>query len=402
MGFWYSYKFAVHDNVNLSKIDKFNYLRSLLEGAASQAIQGLALSGDNYDSAVEILEQRFGKTQQIISAHMEEILKLQPCLTDCPSSLQFLYDKLSVHVQGLSSLGVSSQECGSLLIPIIMSKLSNEIRLKSAWKSTNEVWKIDGLLDTIKEVEACEASEAVNTQEIPLRKPPNQGSNSSRLIPIANTLFMTEGKEFQSRCVYCNGEQYSASYMKVQQIKERRDILQRNNRCLICLKTGHDANNCFKTKRCWHCDGKHHQSICARIDKPSEEKRRPNRNNIPRGMPNEHVTITTTTIAKSTTKGTVLLQTASCMAVNSSNSIPVRVIFDNRSWQSYVSSSVTSRLNLQSVNSENLHINTFGDTSYQKQKCNVVKLCLQTRNHEEVELYAVNFPVICSPLPSRV
>ena len=132
MGFWYSYKSAVHDNVNLSKIDKFNCLRSLLEGAASQAIQGLALSSDNYDSAVEILEQRFGKTQQIISAHMEEILKLQPSLTDCPSSLHFLYDKLSVHVQGLSSLGVSSQECGSLLIPIIMSKLSNEIRLKSA------------------------------------------------------------------------------------------------------------------------------------------------------------------------------------------------------------------------------------------------------------------------------
>ena len=123
--------------------------------------------------------------------------------------------------------------------------------------------KIDELLDTIKEVEACEASEAFNTQEVPLRKPPNQGSYSSRLIPTANTLFMTEGKEFRSRCVYCNGEQYSASCMKVQQMKERRDILQRNNRCLICLKTGHDVNNCFKTKRCRHCDGKHHQSICA-------------------------------------------------------------------------------------------------------------------------------------------
>ena len=104
---------------------------------------------------------------------------------------------------------------------------------------------------------------AVNTQEVSLRKPPNQGSNSSRLIPTANTLFMTEGKEFQSRCVYCNGEQYSASCMKIQRMKERRDILQRNNRCLICLKTDHDANNCFKTKRCRHCDGKHHQSICA-------------------------------------------------------------------------------------------------------------------------------------------
>ena len=82
MGFWDSYKSAVHDNVSLSKIDKFNYLRSLLEGATSRVIQGLALSSDNYDSAVEILAQRFGKTQQTISAHMEEILKLQPCLTD--------------------------------------------------------------------------------------------------------------------------------------------------------------------------------------------------------------------------------------------------------------------------------------------------------------------------------
>ena len=31
MGFWDSYKSAVHDNVSLSKIDKFNYLRSLLD-----------------------------------------------------------------------------------------------------------------------------------------------------------------------------------------------------------------------------------------------------------------------------------------------------------------------------------------------------------------------------------
>ncbi|XP_044165233.1 uncharacterized protein LOC122949165 [Acropora millepora] len=90
------------------------------------------------------------------------------------------------------------------------------------------------------------------------------------------------------------------------------------------------------------------------------------------------------------------------MAVSGSNSVPVRVLFDNGSQRSYVSSSVTSRLNLKPVTSEILQINTFGDTNYRKQKCNVVKLCLQTRQHEELELYAVNFPVICSSLPSRV
>ena len=120
-GFWDSYKSAVHDNEILSKINKFNYLKSLLEGAASRAIQGLTLSSSNYDSVVEILEQRFGRPQQITSAHMDEILKIQPCASDRPSSLRFLYNKLSVHVRGLSSLGVSSEQYGSLLIPIIMS-----------------------------------------------------------------------------------------------------------------------------------------------------------------------------------------------------------------------------------------------------------------------------------------
>lgn len=89
-GFWESYKSAVHDNESISKLDKFNYLRSLLEGTASRAIQGLALSSSKYDSAVEILEQRFGRPQQIISAHMDEIFKHQPSTSDSPSPLRFL------------------------------------------------------------------------------------------------------------------------------------------------------------------------------------------------------------------------------------------------------------------------------------------------------------------------
>lgn len=106
-------------------------MRSRLEGATSRAIEGLPLSSNNYDSAVEILKQRAGKTEQTITIHMEEFLKLQPCLTDCPSSLRFFYDKLSVYVRGVSSLRLSSQEYGSLLIPIIMSKLPNEMGRRS-------------------------------------------------------------------------------------------------------------------------------------------------------------------------------------------------------------------------------------------------------------------------------
>ena len=65
--FWDSYESAVHLNSALSDIDKFNYLRSLLEKSAYDAIAGLTLSSANYGEAIEILRKRFGNKQVIVS-----------------------------------------------------------------------------------------------------------------------------------------------------------------------------------------------------------------------------------------------------------------------------------------------------------------------------------------------
>ena len=37
----------------------------------------LTLSNANYDAAIEILKDRFGQPQQILSAHMDQIFKIQ-------------------------------------------------------------------------------------------------------------------------------------------------------------------------------------------------------------------------------------------------------------------------------------------------------------------------------------
>ena len=68
--FWEGFKSSVHQNTGLSVIDKFNYLRALLEGAAACSIQGLALTEGNYCAAIDILKERFGKPQHIIAGHM--------------------------------------------------------------------------------------------------------------------------------------------------------------------------------------------------------------------------------------------------------------------------------------------------------------------------------------------
>ena len=140
--FWDSFKLVVHENKAISLVDKFNYLSSLLEGPASRAIQGLLLTNANYKSAVQILQERFGRPQQIISAHMDELLKIPNCSgTKHSTSLRFIHDQISVHVRGLSSLGIASDEYGGLLIPVIMAKLPSEIRVHIARETKSSFGK---------------------------------------------------------------------------------------------------------------------------------------------------------------------------------------------------------------------------------------------------------------------
>ena len=157
--FWDSFKATVHENPEISTVNKFNYLSSLLDGPASKVVQGLTLTEANYNAAVTLLQERFGDQQVIISAHMEELMKLPDCNLDRPSSLRHLYDCVTIHVRGLSSLGIDLKHYGALLIPVIMQKLPNEIKLIMARNHPGQVWKIQDLLDTIQsEVTAREAT----------------------------------------------------------------------------------------------------------------------------------------------------------------------------------------------------------------------------------------------------
>ena len=52
---------AIHANDELNEVDKFQYLRSLLEGCAAETISGLPLTSSNYKHAVDVLTfSRFG------------------------------------------------------------------------------------------------------------------------------------------------------------------------------------------------------------------------------------------------------------------------------------------------------------------------------------------------------
>ena len=88
---------------------------------------------------------------------MDELLKIPEGTSDKASKLRFMYEKISVNVRGLESLDVSSSQYKSLLIPVIMSKLLQEVRIQVARNTAQEVWQMSDILDVIRqEVEARE------------------------------------------------------------------------------------------------------------------------------------------------------------------------------------------------------------------------------------------------------
>ncbi|XP_046848071.1 uncharacterized protein LOC124441651 [Xenia sp. Carnegie-2017] len=261
--FWDLYNATIHSSESMSKVNKFNYLFSLLEGSAARSIKGLTLTSANYDAAIAILQDRFGRTQQVIAAHMDQILQISACSENRTGQLRYVFDEISVQVRGLDSLGLSANQYGSLLKPITMSKLPSEIRLQVAQKATGDVWQIDELLKTIKfEVEAREMSESSRSIEKPQNKDkPNKPSTAGTFVVTKND---KDGAcSFKVKCVYCQGSHYSASCEEVKGREARVKILRDSNRCFICLKKGHQASKCIVTRKCRHCFGRHHQSICS-------------------------------------------------------------------------------------------------------------------------------------------
>lgn len=157
-GFWSQYETAIHNSASLSKIDKFSYLKSFLTNTAASAVAGLALTDDNYDSAITMLKSRFGRKDLVINAHMNKLLNMTAVkrATDV-LLLRKLYDDCEVQVRSLDALGVVSDAYGSLLCPILLKMIPEEIALEFMRREADNVLKAKELMEFLKlEVESRE------------------------------------------------------------------------------------------------------------------------------------------------------------------------------------------------------------------------------------------------------
>ena len=159
--FWDQFQTAIHENFELSKTEKLTYLKSYLVGPAARAIAGLKITESNYDAAIDMLKERFGRKDLIVSAHMSKLLSLTPVKRSSDIvALRRLYDECEVQIRGLEAMGVVSDTYGGLLCPILLQMIPDDLALAYTREiGSDHELKVPGLVAFLQhEVESRECA----------------------------------------------------------------------------------------------------------------------------------------------------------------------------------------------------------------------------------------------------
>ena len=138
--YWELFNANVHQ-LAIDKVQKFSYLRTTLEGEPATLIGNLELSADNYDSAITMLQERYGDKNRIIQEHYKKLLNLEPGRESYRELKQF-YDSLELHIRGLEGQGKDKDGYGDLLALILMEKMSSTLRRTLARDHRSTAWSL--------------------------------------------------------------------------------------------------------------------------------------------------------------------------------------------------------------------------------------------------------------------
>ena len=262
---------------------------------------------------------------------MEVLLNLEAVIGEHDlKGLRSLQNEVEASVRSLKALGVSS-EYGTMLTPVLLTKLPPAIRLIVSRKITDADLNLETLQTALEEeLVARERS----------RDPTRNVKRTHNHMPATATTLLSETQGFDGKqmCCYCQQTHSSGDCQVVKDINTRKQILKTSGRCFNCLRKGHIGKKCCTTPQCRSCNRKHHPSIC---DESASVKNVVSNQTNPRNITTPlnpsalaFVSTDTTTAMCSTQVKSVLLQTARalvCNPVRPDIPIQMRVLLDSGS-----------------------------------------------------------------------
>ena len=267
--FWEQYSASIHINKNLGTLEKFIYLKGNLEVTPLTTIGPLALTEENYEKAIGMLEDRYGRPDMIQDAHLRTMEEISPIFEASDEKrLRKFQEMIEGHQKGLEAVGIEPKLYEMIMVPKLMRKLSLLIRAQIT-KSRKDIskpltWKefMEALKKEVTILEDCkgEKRDEKPRYDCPEREECKSEEKSGTWTTVKSLLVRKK-----DGCAYCLGDHEPGSCEKVTTVTKRKEILRRYRRCFGCLRKGHITRDCKSKKacECRKCD--HHTSLCEEV-----------------------------------------------------------------------------------------------------------------------------------------
>ncbi|GFT83047.1 uncharacterized protein NPIL_306591 [Nephila pilipes] len=179
-----------------------------IKSEARELVESFPITNENYPLAIESLTERYGRKELLIDFYVRELLKLvlNNATKKKQDSLSSLYNKLSTQLRALSSLGVTTDQCGVILYPLVESSLPTHIlrsfeRQRKNIDSEQSISALDATVSFLKsEVQSEEKIKLSRSEILPYERECKHLAKSQNTLPAAAELFIQESKD---TCAFC-------------------------------------------------------------------------------------------------------------------------------------------------------------------------------------------------------
>lgn len=127
--FYDLFVFSVHNNAKLSRVQKLHYLKTSLSGEASQLIQHLQLCNENYDSAWELLVQRYENKKVLVHTQLKTLTSQPTMSYESSFGVKRLLDTTTESLHALKALGIGTDNWDDIVVFLTVQKLSPQTHL---------------------------------------------------------------------------------------------------------------------------------------------------------------------------------------------------------------------------------------------------------------------------------
>lgn len=356
-----TFKSLIHENAELTNIEKMHYLNSSLKGEAKRTIESLSISAGNYEAAWSLLHERFNNTKLIIQAHIRKIINMPAISKANSSNLRQIIDEVRNNIAALDSLGQPTKHWDSILITTITDKL--DFSTARDWQAI--LSKFDDMPPLSNLIQFLE-SRTQYFESIVYNYSQNKISSNTSNIKAINhnikSLTLSNNNQVKKimSCVFCKRNNHFSNqcndFQKLSN-KEKLSEVNKLNLCLNCLKTGHATTFCKSINKCRQCSENHNTLLHFAIQNSQIDIQTPSTS---RANLCEYKTFKLTEY---------LLPTAEIKIKNHQDKyFTVVALIDTGSQLNFISKSLIKKLNLKMdhTNHKINGINNSTSTAYQK------------------------------------